>query len=413
MKRRTFLQRSSLVSLAPFVPAFLPQAAGAMTAETDDRILVVLQLNGGNDGLNTVVPFADEHYAKHRPGLKIDTDDVLKLNESIGLHPQMKPLADLFEASKLAIVNGVGYPNPNPNRSHFESMDIWHSARLNESDRTGHGWLGRAVDTQRDQHTNSTDSDAVFIGDAEIPVALRGRRANAISLNSEAELRLFASVGKPAAKSNNDQGITAFLRRTVDPSYTAAQKFAESAPAAKNGNYPGSDLGKKMELLSRMIKLGGNTRIFYASQGGYDTHYAQRMNHGNLLRDFSRSVAAFQKDMEESGLAERVTLLAFSEFGRRVAVNGSAGTDHGTAGPVFLAGAKIKPGLHGTYPSLSDLDDGDLKMTVDFRSIYSALLRNWLQVTDNSVLNGTFAPINVIQKPGFSNFKRSAMLFCH
>lgn len=392
MKRRTFLQSSSLISLAPFVPVFLPQAAGTMSA-TDERILVVLQLNGGNDGLNTVIPFTDENYAKYRPGLKIDADDVLKLNESLGLHPQMKLLADLFEDSKLAVVNGVGYPNPN--RSHFESMDIWHSARLNETDRTGHGWLGRAVDTANSR-SNSTNPDSVFVGDAEIPVALRGRRANAISLNSEEELRLFASVGKPTAKTGDDQGITAFLRRTVDSSYTAAQKFAESAPAAKNGDYPTSKLGKKMELLSRMIKLGGTTRIFYASQSGYDTHYSQRFTHGNLLRDFSRTVAAFQKDMDESGLADRVTLLAFSEFGRRVKENGSAGTDHGTAGPVFLAGANVKPGLHGTYPSLTDLDDGDLKMTVDFRSIYAGILQNWLKVKDDAVLKGTFAPVDVI-----------------
>jgi uncharacterized protein (DUF1501 family) len=183
----------------------------------------------------------------------------------------------------------------------------------------------------------------------------------------------------------------------VESSYAAAQKFAETVPPAKNGSYPTSDPGKQMELLSRMIKLGGSARIFYTSQPGYDTHYSQKFSHGNLLRDFSRSVAAFQKDMDESGLSDRVTLLAFSEFGRRVQENSSAGTDHGTAGPVFLAGAKVKPGLHGSYPSLTDLDDGDFKMTVDFRSIDAGLLQNWLEVKDESILKGTFATMDVIE----------------
>lgn len=375
MKRRSFLQNASLISLAPSVPAFLPRAnAGLNRKDNNGKILVVLQLSGGNDGLNTVIPFADERYAKHRPKLKIANDRVIKVNDSIGLHPQLKPMAELLDDGRLSIVQGVGYPNPN--RSHFESMDIWHTARLKKGDRTGHGWLGRMIDANR-KPAEDTSPDAVFVGDSEIPVALRGRRANSISLNSENELRLFASVAQPKTSSSDDD-LTSFIRQTVDSSYIAAKQFAENAPVAGDSSYPNSRLGRKLQLLSRMIKLGGSTQIFYVSQGGYDTHSDQLGRHDNLLRELSRGVAAFMEDMQNSKLADRVLMLSFSEFGRRVTENASVGTDHGTAGPVFVAGPVSNPGLIGSHPSLDDLDQGDLKMTTDFRSIYANVLSKWL-----------------------------------
>lgn len=393
MKRRTFLSRSSLVSLSPFIPVLLPQIVHGMDTKPDDRIFVVLQLSGGNDGLNTVIPFADDNYAKLRPKLKVDSNDVIKLNDSFGLHPAMKPLADLFEHGKLAIVNGVGYPNPN--RSHFESMDIWQTARTDAVDRSGHGWLGRAVEHGSHTGKQSSAPDAVYVGDAELPVALRGRRANSITLASEEELRLFTEIG-PQEISAGTEDLTAFLSKTVHSSYTAAKRFQESVPAVNASGYPASQLGRKLKLLSRIVKLGGGTRVFYASQSGYDTHSDQLGRHRNLLREFSQALAAFMKDMEASNLAERVVVMAFSEFGRRVAENGSVGTDHGTAGPVLVAGRSVKAGMHGQYPSLTDLDAGDLKMTVDFRSVYAAILQNWLQVESPSVLNGEFSPIDLI-----------------
>lgn len=376
MKRRSFLHNASLISLAPFVPAFLPQAnAGLNRKDNNGKILVVLQLSGGNDGLNTVVPFAEEDYARHRPKLQITNDRVIKVSDSIGLHPQLKPMADLLDDGRLSIVQGVGYPNPN--RSHFESMDIWHTAQLKEEDRTGHGWLGRTIDANR-KPAEDTSPDAIFVGDSEIPVALRGRRANSISLNSRNELRLFASVSQPKTSPNNED-LTSFIRQTVDSSFIAAKRFAESAPATGDSSYPNSRLGRKLQLLSSMIKLGGSTQIFYVSQGGYDTHSDQPGRHDNLLRELSRGLAAFMEDMQDSKLADRVLVLSFSEFGRRVAENSSAGTDHGTSGPVFVAGPVSKPGLIGLHPSLHDLDQGDLKMTTDFRSIYANVLSKWLQ----------------------------------
>lgn len=386
MKRRKFLQRSSLVSLSPFIPAFLPQIASGSQTEPDKRILVVLQLSGGNDGLNTVIPFADENYAKHRSVLKLDDSDIIKMDDSLGLHPSMKPMADLLENGQLAVVNGVGYPNPN--RSHFESMDIWQTARLNKAERKGYGWLGRAVEDhpKLQRHRSATNApDAVYVGDSEIPVALRGRRANSIAFASEEELRMFAKV-ETSATSKGSEDLAAYISRTVDSSYTAAKRFAESAPQKGSSQYPQTKLGKKLQLLSRMLKLGGSTRVFYASQGGYDTHSDQLGRHANLLQEFSGALAAFMKDMEAAQLADRVVVLAFSEFGRRVTENGSAGTDHGAAGPVFIAGSAVKAGLHGQYPSLTDLHDGDLRMTTDFRSIYRELLEVWMGGDPSRVL---------------------------
>ncbi|HIE96192.1 MAG TPA: DUF1501 domain-containing protein [Fuerstia sp.] len=390
MKRRDFLQRSSLISLAPLLPTVISGAARAAESKVDDRILVVIQLSGGNDELNTLIPFADENYVKHRKVLRIAENSILKLDDSVGLHPSMKAAADLFENGQLSIVQGVGYPNPN--RSHFESMDIWQTARMNSEDRTGHGWLGRAADGYGAEQ--SSDPDSVFVGDSEIPVALRGRRANSISLNSEDELRLFGSFTRPFAASNGGD-LDAFIRQTVDASYTAAKRLAESTPAGGDADYPNSRPGKKLQLLSRMLKLDGGTRVFYVSQGGYDTHSDQLNDHSRLLREFSVSLSAFMKDMKESKLDDRVMVLAFSEFGRRVAENGSHGTDHETAGPVFIAGPSANNGLQGTYPSLTDLDEGDLKMTVDFRQVYASILQTWLNVSPAPILNGSFEPISI------------------
>ena len=389
IKRRQFLKNTALVSMSPLIPMFLQRSMQAAGPSHDDRILVVIQLGGGNDGLNTLIPFADEEYARHRQVLRIADDQIIKLNDAVGLHPSMKPCADLFEDGQLSIVQGVGYPNPN--RSHFESMDIWQSARMNAEDRTGHGWLGRAIDA--DQLDASSVPDAVFVGDGAIPVAIRGRRANAVSLNSEEELRLFAPVGQSSEAVGGGE-LNAFIQQMVDASYLAAQRFAESAPATDGVRYPNSKLGRKLQLLSRILKLGGGTRVFYVSQVGYDTHSDQLGLHSRLLSVFSNALSTFMKDMEESKLADKVMVLAFSEFGRRVDENGSAGTDHGTAGPVFIAGQSVQGGLIGKYPSLSDLDaEGDLKMTVDFRRVYASVLKNWLDVQPASILGQDFEPV--------------------
>ena len=390
--RRRFLQTSSLVSLAPVLPAFLSRTAMATEAKRDERILVVLQLSGGNDGLNTVIPYADENYAKFRKELQVPTKDVIQLNDSIGLHPAMKVAAELVNDGRMSIVNGVGYPNPN--RSHFRSMAIWHSARLESEDHNGHGWLGRAADITR--NATSSAPDSVFVGDGNIPAAIVGRRAIPIALNNERELMLAAGLSAPKATTPDDD-LTSFIQGTVNTSFAAAKQFSESASSDKatDAQYPSSQLAQKMKLLAKIIRMGGGTRIFYVEQPGYDTHSGQKFLHERLLREFSTSLKAFMDDMKASGLGDRVTVLAFSEFGRRVKENASAGTDHGTSGPVFVAGESVNAGLLGEYPSLAELQDGDLKTTTDFRSIYSSLLTDWLEIDSQQPLGGNFESLNI------------------
>jgi len=394
--RRQFLKESALVSLSPLLPAFLARSVAAADAKPDDRVLVVIQLDGGNDGLNTVIPFADELYARYRKELRIKPHEVLKLDESVGLHPQMMPAKELFDAGRLAVVQGVGYPNPN--RSHFESMAIWHHACVGSEDHDGIGWLGRTADTWVSPEASSSGS--IYVGVEAPSVAVRGRRANVVSLENEADLMLAPAIEQmipPSLKANND--LSAFVQRSIDQSYAAAKQFSGSAAVQAGGNdgYPASKLGQKLRLVSRLLKLDGNTRIYYVSQPGYDTHSAQTYPHAQLLREFSSALKAFMTDLQVSKLDDRVVVLAFSEFGRRVDENASGGTDHGAAGPVFLAGSPVRGGILNGHPSLSDLDVGDLKMQVDFRQVYATLLQNWLAVDSQTILKEQFKPFDCLR----------------
>jgi len=392
--RRKFLKRSSLLSLTPLVPAFLSQTARAAAAKPDERILVVIQLSGGNDGLNTVIPYADENYARYRDRLRIQTSDVIKLNDTLGLHPAMKEFAQLIDDSRAAVVPGVGYPNPN--RSHFRSMAIWHSARLDADDHTGQGWLGRAMDVSDD--LKSTAPDSVYVGDGDIPAAIIGRRSLPLSLSSEEELILAANLPQTKHQPGANE-LDAFLQQTVDNSFAAARQVAAAAKqnSPDLAGYPNFPFAQKLKLMARMIRMDAGTRVFYVTQSGYDTHSAQKETHRSLLRRYSLALHAFLEDLKSAGLAERVVVLTFSEFGRRVQENASAGTDHGTAGPVLLAGEPVKAGILSEYPSLGDLEEGDLKPAVDFRRIYASLLTDWLKIDPVGPLGGEFDPFRVIE----------------
>jgi uncharacterized protein (DUF1501 family) len=382
--RRDFLKTSTLLALAPTVPGFLAQTARAARVERDSRVLVVVQLDGGNDGINTVVPFADEGYAKYRKTLKLDKARLVKVNETVGLHPSMGDFGKLLEAGQLAIVQGVSYPNPN--RSHFQSMAIWHTARLDAEQQGGMGWLGRGLDEAK-------GASSLFVGGGPPPVALRGRRAlaSAIERLDDFTLSSGADPRKALTKEEPNDDLTAFVRRNMLDAYATADRLAATAKASDgDSRYPQNGLGQRLQLLARLIKVGVGARVYYTTQGGYDTHYSQLFTHSQLLFEFSSAVKAFMDDLGAAKLADRVTVLAFSEFGRRVQENGSAGTDHGTAGPVFLAGPGVKAGLVGTTPSLMDLQDGDLKVGLDFRRIYASVLEDWLGLPSETALSGKF-----------------------
>jgi uncharacterized protein (DUF1501 family) len=360
-------------------------------ARPDDRILVVIQLDGGNDGLNTVIPYADENYARLRRELRIKDSDIIKLDDAIGLHPAMKPAADLLDDGRLSIIQGVGYPNPN--RSHFESMAIWHHARIPTEEHDGNGWLGRAAECLPGRR--GAMGDSIYVGAEAVPVALRGRRANAVSLQTEDDLRLAESVASPQSSAPG-LDVSEFVERTIAQSFDAARQFGKSNGSASAAEYPSTKLAGKLRLISKLLKLDGGTRIFYASQSGYDTHSAQLYTHYDLLRELAGALKAFLNDLKAARLDDRVIILAFSEFGRRAAENGSAGTDHGAAAPVLLAGPAMGQRIIGTHPSLIDLDQGDLKMSLDFRCVYATLLEKWLRMEPATVLSGNFASLTML-----------------
>lgn len=400
LTRRGLLKGSAMLSLAPTVPGFLSRTARAARPERDGRILVVVQLDGGNDGINTVVPFGDEDYARHRRELRIPTDRVCKLTDRVGLHPAMRPAADMIQEGRLAIVQGVGYPNPD--RSHFRSMAIWQTARPEDPGPASHGWLGLALDgvAAGERAGAPVGPSAVFIGERELPRALRGRRTVTASFADPADLALAipaAAARAPELPAGDD--LSAFVQRTVTNAYTTAEQLADSA--GRTGGpatcYPDCELGRHLELVARSIRAGAPTRVYYTVQSGYDTHALQLPSQALLLGDFARSIRAFLDDLAAAGLADGVLLLAFSEFGRRPAENGSLGTDHGTAGPVFLAGAKARGGLIGETPRLGELVDGDLKWSIDFRRVYATLIDRWLGVPAEAVLGQRFEPLPMLQ----------------
>ncbi|HEV3261595.1 MAG TPA: DUF1501 domain-containing protein [Gemmataceae bacterium] len=389
--RRDFLKDSVLLALAPTVPGFLAQTARAAKPQQDGRVLVVIQLDGGNDGINTVVPFADAGYAKHRKVLRLPAEGLIKLNDQVALHPSLADAGKLLEAGRLSVIQGVSYPNPN--RSHFRSMAIWHSARLDPEEHTGLGWLGRALDGAPRSATG--DSASLLVGSGPPPVAIRGRRAVASAVERPEDFALSTGADPRRALPTEEPAddLAAFVRRSMLDAYATADRLADVARARDSGaRYPETGLADRLRLIARLLKAGFGTRVFYTLQPGYDTHSTQLQTHSNLLFELAGALRAFLDDLAASGLADRVAVLAFSEFGRTVVENGSAGTDHGTAGPVFLAGARVKPGVVGATPRLLDLDPrhGDLRMGIDFRRVYAGVLEDWLGLPARSALGASF-----------------------
>jgi uncharacterized protein (DUF1501 family) len=384
LSRRDFLSRSALVALAPTVPMFLARSVRAAVPQRDGRVLVVVQLSGGNDGLNTVVPFKDEGYLKNRKALRLPEKQLLKINDQTALHPALGDAMKLLESKRLTIVQGVGYPNPS--RSHDRSMAIWQTARFDPEEHKSHGWLGRALDVEA--------SSSLFVGASALPIALRGRRSAASTLSRLEEFHLLgdaAAVRTMAAPVAGAPGLCDFIHRSFLDAYTTCDRLAEVARVQDSSiNYPSTGLAQRMQLIARLLKTGFAARVYYTSQDGYDTHAAQLFTHANLLRELGGALRAFLDDLAAAHLAERVAVLVFSEFGRQVRENASGGTDHGTAAPVLLAGAGVQGGLVGAAPNLLDLVGNAPKMTMDFRRIYATVLEDWLGIASKEALGGAF-----------------------
>jgi uncharacterized protein (DUF1501 family) len=405
--RRVFLRNCTLVSMGTAtIPGFLGRSARAAEAtKPNDRILVVVQLIGGNDGLNTVVPHGLDGYARARRALRLASGQVHKITPEIGLHPAMGKMAGLLEQGRLAVVQGVGYPNPD--RSHFRSMEIWETARL-DAGATETGWLGRAIDER--PVPPGADATALHVGARRLPLALRAKRTEVPSLETLEQYRLQvagAPADRRAAREALDQiarldrpgddPLLGFMRRSTLAAYESSRRLEQVAPKAGKSSYPDHGLARRLEQVAQIIKAGFGTRIFYTSLDGFDTHANQLGTHAALLGELSDSIAAFHADLASAGQADRVALLTFSEFGRRVAENASQGTDHGAAAPVFVVGPVARAGLIGEHPSLDALDDGDLKHHTDFRRAYAAMLETWLGCPAGPVIGRGFEPLHLFR----------------
>jgi uncharacterized protein (DUF1501 family) len=414
LTRRSLLNRGALLVTAGLTaPSFIARTALALNSANTPlaqaqrgKILVALQMTGGNDGLNTLIPFGDPGYYQHRSSLAIPTSDILPLTDSVGVHPRLAKLKDLFDAGKVAVVQGVGYPNPN--RSHFRSMDIWHSARPDIFERSG--WLGRYL-------------DACHCGqDSTLPAVSAGDQVNSIFYTETTLVPAVASIGAFSLQANtgqaNDRQLQiqtlrniygqagnwspheVLIRKTTLQAFDGAEQLRTAATAYQSPvTYPENNaLASQLQMVAQIISANLGTRLFSVSLAGFDTHAQQFNQQANLLGQLGDALDAFERDLEAMGKQDDVLVMTFSEFGRRVAQNGSAGTDHGTAEPMFLIGNGVQPGLHGTYPSLQDLDDnGDLKFSTDFRSVFAAVLQDHLGAEPAPILAGSYDPVRVIR----------------
>ncbi|MDR7537832.1 MAG: DUF1501 domain-containing protein [Armatimonadota bacterium] len=413
MTRREFLQKGlTIVAMGATAPSFLTRTALAVgnpfdiaqvtsrPGVPDDNILVVVQLGGGNDGLNTVVPFADDAYYRARPRLAVPRDKVIPITGELGLHPRLAKLGELLDRGAVAIIQGVGYPNPN--RSHFRSMEIWHTADP-EGRALRVGWIGRYFDSKCPLCEQPTVG--VNVG-ATMPLAMRSAAGQGVTLeNPDAfqwmptldgigareETEIFKMLHAPAP---NEPGTVDFLRHTAMNAVLSSERVRDAMRKYKGGiDYPNNRFASSLRLIAQMIAGGLPTKVYYANLTGFDTHASQQGAHDVLLEQFATGLAAFFRDLDAQGNTDRVLVMAFSEFGRRVAENGSAGTDHGTAAPMLIFGKRIKPGFHGRHPSLVDLQDGDLKHHVDFRSVYATVLEGWLGADAAGILGADFGRV--------------------
>ena len=435
--RREFLRTSMLGAAAAWsLPVFLQKTFLALDAQAadvatqyatgkDGTILVVLQLAGGNDGLNTVIPWADDAYYKARQVIGVKADNVLKVNDYMGLNPKLAGLKSLYDEGHLSIIQGVGYPNPN--RSHFRSTEIWQTA--SDSDKSAsYGWLRRYFDScckgadptvgvsignELPQSFLSPHPTGVAFSRPEQYRWINGRNsgteemfrelnspedAPAMAAGGGAEDNAGGSIGMIAGSKKHEGGSTLdFLQRTALDAQMSSDKIREIARKFQSTvPYPVTQLGNSLSLIGRMIAGSLPTRVYYASQGGYDTHTNQVNTHDRLMGELNDALTAFAKDLQAQGNFDRVLLITFSEFGRRVTQNASNGTDHGAAAPMFVMGGKAKAGVFGKYPSLTQLNQGDLMFNVDFRSVYATVLEKWLRAPAKQVLGRDFPLLPIV-----------------
>ncbi len=396
MKRRSFIKTTSLASGLLFVPSFIQAFENTLSSKFGYKRLVIVQLSGGNDGLNTVVPYRDDIYFKSRPNLGLKPEADLHLTDDLRLHPSLLPLKDLYDNGYLTIVNNVGYPNPN--RSHFRAMDIWQTASDSDS-YYQNGWLGRYLDAEGEHPYN-----AIEISE-NLSLALKGKELSGIAVkNPEMLYRLSQDPFlKRISKNFNDAHLNehnlGYLYKTMITAESSAKYIHETNKIqSSKATYPKTDFGNQLKLIASFINSRLKTKVFYASLDGFDTHVNQLKVHNRLLSNYADSISTFVNDLKSQGTFDDTLILTFSEFGRRVKQNSGRGTDHGSANNLFVIGKHLKkPGVYNQLASLSNLDDnGDIKYEIDFRAIYTTVLNRWLDADTSKILKGSFKPLDFL-----------------
>jgi uncharacterized protein (DUF1501 family) len=419
LNRRDFMTRSlqgaSLVALGGVVPQFVANTARAAAAGGNkENTLVVIEMTGGNDGLNTVIPYADDLYHKARTTLRLTKEQVVRVNDHIGLNPGMRSIEPMLRAGQLAIVQGVGYPNPD--RSHFESMDVWQLGDPRRSIKTG--WLARSAN---ELQSKTGMVPCVHIGGGRLPTALQGVPGAAVSINNRQPYRLELGGGteerhkarrkllEDLSQPDKDDSLLQFVQRRQLETLTSVEKLESLLQRQQqrtplfgaNGPYQPNSLPIKLQLIASLIASGFGTRVFYVVLDGFDTHSNQAAEHQRLLAQVADGISNFFNTLKMTGHDGHVRVMTFSEFGRRVQENGSKGTDHGAGSCLFVAGGRLPATVVGEHPSLKDLDSGDLKYHTDFRRVYATLLDSWLGCDSKTVLGGKFEHLPGLEvKPG-------------
>ena len=385
LKRKEFLQIGSLATATMMLPKFLKAFEQKNMVPTGNKVVVVIQFSGGNDGLNTVVPISNDIYYRERPRLGITKDKVLNLTTDVGLNPALEAFKGLYDDGSLAILNSVGYPNPD--RSHFRSMDIWHSASAsNEYVHTG--WLGRYLDAQCkgcDKPTQALEIDDV------LSLALKGNEKTGLAFTDPR--RLYSSSNERFYKDINaahhpTEETVDYLYKTMSETLSSADYIYQQSKLHPTAHtYPNTEMGKNLKTISSLIMSNINTKVYYVSLGSFDTHVNQEAQQKRLFTELNDAIKAFTTDLKKNNRFDDVLLMTFSEFGRRVSQNASNGTDHGTANNMFfISGGLKQKGVLNDMPNLTDLNDGDLKHKVDFQNVYATVLNKWLGSDDKKIL---------------------------
>ena len=387
IKRKQFIQVGSLATASLMLPKFLKAFETGQLVPPGNKVVVVLQLSGGNDGLNTVIPVRNDLYYKSRPGIGISKSTALTLNDEAGLHPVLETFRDLYDEGNLGIINSVGYPNPD--RSHFRSMDIWQTASQS-TEYLNSGWIGRYLDAQCsgcDKPTQAIEIDDV------LSLAMKGNNMNGMAVKDPRRLfgtaneSFFRDIVKSQQQNKGEESVD-YLYKTMAQTLSSADYiFRQSRLHPSAAEYPKTELGNSLKTIASLIFSDINTKVYYVSLGSFDTHINQSAQQQRLFTDMNESVKAFVKDLKKNNRFGDVLLFTFSEFGRRVSQNASGGTDHGTANNMFFMGGDLKQkGIINALPDLTDLQDGDLKYKIDFKNVYATMLNKWLGADDKMIL---------------------------